>query len=683
LVRQFELVGLEKENLDDILSSLYTFLQPADFTTLSDAVRRMTGGNPFYLFEITGLMEDEGYLVPKGDNRWVLQGDLAQFAVPETINSLIERRIDRLSLNEILLLRAASLQGESFESSILDQMFLPSGGEDIKDIMSSLQDRHGLIQAREAGRFVFSHHQVHRVVTNGMSPEDSQRGHREVARLLESQAMDNTAPVPHHLIAHHLALSGDTRDAAEHFLAAGKRALRAQQFHMALDNLQRASDLLKSSSGEDSLFIDTTLALLEAVKPLGERLMHDTAIKQIKKLAEQTGRHDLEMRGLLEESVYLRLISAHEGSLAVAEKLIERARELEDSTIEAAALKEAGTACYLLGKMDKAEENFHQAAGILASTGDRAQLARVYNNLGLVCRNTQRLEEMVQYYRRALDIFREIGDATGERFPLGNLGLVYFERGEYERAFECFSALKASLGNKADLMIEGKVDLSIGEIYYEIGLLDEAREACERALNTFITIGNRQGESEVLGTLGGVHLYLGDIQIAKGYFEQSLDVKRAIGNMVGMLHSQVTLARIANMEGRHEEALYLAEQVLEGAKERDLKAIELEALSEIMQAKSKIESPTRALKLLTSQHEPEKLKAVSPSVAVTFAYKVGELAFQAGDEARALKYIGLAGRTLEKTLESIQNPEWREAYRKKRERIFETYVRLKPALAKL
>ncbi len=680
--RVLEIAGLEREDSDEILSHLYTFLQPADFSSLSEAVRCMAGGNPFYLFEITGLMEDEGYLIPKGDNQWVLRGDLAEFSVPESINSLMERRVSRLSLNEILLLRAAALQGESFELSILENMFSPSG-EQLSEVLDGLLSHHGLIQAREEGRCVFSHHQVHRAITSGMTPEDAERGHRDVARLLEKEAAENGTAIPHHMIAHHLSLAGESRAAAEHFLKAGQRALEAQQFHLALDHLRRASDQLTTEEIDDDLSLNITLALLEAVKPLGEHKMHEKAVTHLMGLAKHTERADLELRAMLEQCVLLRMLSDHEQALKVAEELVERAGELEDSSTEAAALKEAGTSSYLMGNMAEAEDYFHRSAGILASTGDRAQLARVYNNLGLVCRNTQRHEEMVQYYSRALDIFREVGDTIGERFPLGNLGLVYFERGEYEHAHECFMALKASLGDRADLMIEGKVDLSIGEIYYEIGLFNKAKEACERALTTFVTIGNRQGESEVLGTLGGIHLSVGDIQIAKEYFEKSLEVKRAIGNIVGMLHSQITLAKIANLEGRHEEALRLAQQVLADARKREQRSIELESLTEIMHSHTKLDGPEKALRVLGPGQEPDQLKNVSPSAVITFAYKVGELAFQTGDESRALRYIGLAGRIMEDAMERISNPEWREAYCKKRERIFETYMRLKPALAKI
>jgi len=680
--RIVELGGLNREDVDEILSNLHTFVKPEDFSNLSDCVRQMAGGNPFYLFEITALMRDEGLLVERGENQWIIKGDLTDFKVPPSINSLIQRRVDRLSLDEILLLRTASLQGDSFELNIVSRMFTPSD-QSPADIIRSLIRHHGLIQDRGGGRYAFSHHQVRRAILRSMSPDAVARGHRDVARLLEQHAAENKISAPHHLIAHHLALSGDFKAAAEHFHSAGKRALDAQQFHLALDHLRHAADLLNPPDAGDGLVTEVLLDLLEAVKPLGERRLHERAVQQLKAVAQNSRDPDLELRAMLEECVYLRMISDNEKSLQVARELIELGRAGEDGAIEAAALKEAGTTSYLMGNMQVAEEHFHQAAGILASTGDRKQLARVYNNLGLVCRNTNRQGEMIRYFQRALDIFRELGDGIGQRFPLGNLGLVYFERGEYERAFECFTALKASLGDRVDLMMEAKVDFSIGEIFLEVGLIDKARSACERALETFLTIGNRQGESEVLGTLGGIHLARGDIQIAKEYFTRSIEVKKAIGNMLGMLHSRITLARIANLEGRHDEALKIAGEVLESARRRKLRSIELECLTEIMVARSQIENPSGALAVLGSEEEPSELGDQASPALVTFAYKAGELSFQAGDESRALKYIALSGKIVENILEGISEPEWREAYQKKRHRILETYRRLKPAIANL
>ena len=192
--------------------------------------------------------------------------------------------------------------------------------------------------------------------------------------------------------------------------------------------------------------------------------------------------------------------------------------------------------------------------------------------------------------------------------------------------------------------MEAKVDFSIGEIFLEIGLLEEARESVERALATFLNIGNRQGESEVLGTLGGIHLAMGDVQLAREYFEQSIQVKGQIGNVVGMLHSQITLARIANLEGRHEDALKQADEVLKQARKRGLRTIELECLTEIMQAKAQLENAESALKVLGPDEDPELLQPLTSPALISFAYKAGEISSQAGSDERAKSILRCRGK---------------------------------------
>ena len=677
--RTIELNDLEREDVDEILANIYAFSRPQDFVKLSDSIREMAGGNPFFLFEITALLEDEGILRERNENQWIIAGNLDEFSVPYSINSLIQRRADRLSLNEILLLRAAAIQGDTFDVPILERMFIPPDSS-IQEIINNIVDCHGLIQCVEPGRrYTFSQHQLCLAFIRSMDQEDLARGHGEVAKLMMEFADHLGTPVPHHKIANHLALAGERIKAAEYYQAAGNKALKAEQFHLALDNLVNAVNLLDPPELETDVGIQVTLDLIEAVKPLGERVIHEQALHQLQAIAGHTGKEDLELKALLEECTYLRMISENERSLKIARELIHKAGEAGNEDIEAAALKEAGTCCYLTGELKEAESMFHHSAGILASIGDRPNLARIYNNLGLVCRSTNRQDEMIQFFNRALEIFRDTGDLIGQRFPLGNLGIVYFEQGDYERAFDCFRALKVSFGSRTDLMMEAKVDFTLGEIYLEIGLLDKAVESCESALSTYITIGNRQGESDVLAMLGSVHLAMDNIQIAREYFERSIEVRKAVGNKIGILQSQITLARIANLEGRHAEALKLTQEIMKDVHVRKNRSLELECLTEVLVARSQIDSAEEALHILGPDEEPAELKIDSRTL-IPFAFKVGELAFQAGDENKALKYIALSGKMVEQILENITEPEWREAYKKKRSRIIETYHRLKPAI---
>jgi tetratricopeptide (TPR) repeat protein/tRNA A-37 threonylcarbamoyl transferase component Bud32 len=670
-----ELRGLERAEMDEILSNLYTFLHPKDFSDLSDQVHQMAGGNPLFLLEITGLMEDEGYLVCRADNRWALDGYFSRFSVPGSINSLIERRIAELTSNETLLLRAAAIQGQTFDIAILERMFAPID-ERLLDVLGSLIKGQVLTRMREAGQYSFTHQQMHRAILAGTPAEDVEQGHHKVAMLLEKIAIENEAKVPYHLIGHHLMQASRPKEAAEAYLTAGRLALASHQYQVALDHLSHALAMVPPARNPDQLTLEIVLELLESVKPLGERIIHERAVRDLQVLAENLGVPGLKLKAMLEECIYLRAINEHEHSLSVAEEVFRLASEEENNPISAVALKEAGTACYIMGRMDQAEEYFQQAAGILAVLGDHVQLARVYNNLGLVCKATDRQDEMIRYFRQSLEICRGVGDKAGERLPLGNLGIMHFERGEYEQAYESYSALKESLAGRVDPAMEARVDHSIAEILLEVGLLEEAKESCEYALSGFMGVGNTQGESDVLGTLGRIHLAMGDTQLAREYSERCAEAERQSGNMLGMLRSQATLARIANMEGNYSNAVKVAGETLKEARERRLRSIELECLTEIMQARAQMEGASRIFEVLGPEEDPDCLDPSSSPATISFAYKAGELSLQAGDVNRAIRYIAVSEKGLEKTLTHIENPEWRAAYQKKREKILDMYHRL-------
>jgi len=253
---------------------------------------------------------------------------------------------------------------------------------------------------------------------------------------------------------------------------------------------------------------------------------------------------------------------------------------------------------------------------------------------------------------------------------------MHFERGEYEQAYESYSALKESLAGRVDPAMEARVDHSIAEILLEVGLLEEAKESCEYALSGFMGVGNTQGESDVLGTLGRIHLAMGDTQLAREYSERCAEAERQSGNVPGMLRSQATLARIANMEGNYSVAVKVAGETLKEARERKLRSIELECLTEIMQARAQMEGASRIFEVLGPEEDPDRLDPSSSPATISFAFKAGELSLQAGDENRAIRYIAVSEKGLEKTLTHIENPEWRAAYQKKREKILDMYHRL-------
>ena len=103
------------------------------------------------------------------------------------MNVLVERRIERLSLNEILLLRAAAIQGMDFEAGIIEGQFFAverkNAGYPGQPVEKAWADSHW-----GSGRYTFSHHQVHQAILRGMPPDDVEKEHRKVAKLLLDSA---------------------------------------------------------------------------------------------------------------------------------------------------------------------------------------------------------------------------------------------------------------------------------------------------------------------------------------------------------------------------------------------------------------------------------------------------------------------------------------------------------------
>jgi tetratricopeptide (TPR) repeat protein len=134
-------------------------------------------------------------------------------------------------------------------------------------------------------------------------------------------------------------------------------------------------------------------------------------------------------------------------------------------------------------------------AGLDAARHDEARYdeASFLNSLGLAYADLGDARKAIEYYEKALAIFRTIGKKLGEGAALGNLGVAYKNLGDSRKAIE----------------------------YHEQAL------AIDRE------IGDRRGEGADLGNLGSAYYNLGDARKAIEYHEQDLTIAREIGHKRG------------------------------------------------------------------------------------------------------------------------------------------------------
>jgi DNA-binding SARP family transcriptional activator/tetratricopeptide (TPR) repeat protein len=150
------------------------------------------------------------------------------------------------------------------------------------------------------------------------------------------------------------------------------------------------------------------------------------------------------------------------------------------------------------------------------------------NSLGVIEFNRHDYESAARYFTQALAIFREIDDEYGESISLYNIGNTHLERGQTRRAIEFHErslVISERIGDKAG---QASVYHRLGEAYQRSGQHDTAVKFYQKSLRTRAEIADLRGQAGTLAKLGELSLERGDPQAAIGYCEKA----GAIGDQI-------------------------------------------------------------------------------------------------------------------------------------------------------
>jgi tetratricopeptide (TPR) repeat protein len=164
------------------------------------------------------------------------------------------------------------------------------------------------------------------------------------------------------------------------------------------------------------------------------------------------------------------------------------------------------------------------------AAGDREAEGRLLCNLGNAWRPMYRIDDAVDCYERAQEIFAEVGYRQGEAKVLGNLGLCYdildrpdAAEGAHAQAVTLFRELHDRYGEALTLT-------NVGQLLARLGRTDEALADHWRALDLFREIADRHGEGQALANLAQALAAAGRGREALRYHEQALEVFRELGD---------------------------------------------------------------------------------------------------------------------------------------------------------
>jgi tetratricopeptide (TPR) repeat protein len=200
---------------------------------------------------------------------------------------------------------------------------------------------------------------------------------------------------------------------------------------------------------------------------------------------------------------------------------------------------------------------------------DRSQVARIYNELGVVYRLLGRMEQAREFLEKALQMYTEDGNHLGQGRVLNDLGRVFADLRNEELARSTYQQALYLCQEQEDHSAEGSALNNLGWVSITQGQSKQAQKYYEQALSIFREIGNRIGEGATLNNLGRVYEDLGQREQAQEYYEQALSIFREERDLKGEAWSLNNLGKVYRKLRQFEQSLQYLEQALDIRREID------------------------------------------------------------------------------------------------------------------
>ncbi len=219
-----ELPPLEPGDVGEMLSALMP--QGANLTDLGAALHRFTGGNPMFVLETVRALAEQGGLETLTAERFENRRRVAGLPRTPKVQTIIQRRLERLSAPALDLARVAAVMGEDFT--------LELGAKVLETPVLEVSRTAVELEAAQVWRGVrFSHDLLFETTFENIPESFSPLLHGSVLDALDGVG------VPAAVLARHAHGAGRVEEALRHSLRAGLDAFALHALTEAADHLER------------------------------------------------------------------------------------------------------------------------------------------------------------------------------------------------------------------------------------------------------------------------------------------------------------------------------------------------------------------------------------------------------------------------------------------------------------
>ena len=287
-VSRIELAGIDDTDVVALMEAVAGHQLDGDVQRLAHAIYRETDGNPFFVGEVLRHLTDTGMIGQNAEGRWVAEGPLDGFSLPDSVREVIAARVRRLGKEAGNVLSVAAVIGRDFDLDVLARATATSD-DDLLDLLDAAAAVALVRDVGDAGRYSFAHALIQHTLYEDLAPNRRARVHRQVAEALEELCGDRPGDRVGELARHWIAATQpiDLARAINYSRQAGDAALNALAPAEAMRYYAQALDLLPLASEIDPVvWLDLAVGLGTAQRQTGDPTYRATLLDAARRAAE-------------------------------------------------------------------------------------------------------------------------------------------------------------------------------------------------------------------------------------------------------------------------------------------------------------------------------------------------------------------------------------------------------------
>jgi len=489
-------------------------------------------GNPYYIEVFIRSLIRKGVLVRSDqEDRWEVTTPVDLLELPDTLQSLLLARIDRLSIDERRVLQMASVLGSVFWSKVILALSINGRTLERSELQSHLTALQRVQLIYERGRtpdlgmeYAFESSLLRDATYEGLLSGQRAAYHQKAVDYLQDLSGDETLAQNFSLLAYHYRYAGNLNRELFYTQCAAAHAKEIYANAEALEHYSRALELLDEIEKQTD--------------------------KESKLYTIRTQRFDM----LKERLEVLYLTGDFDARWDDAKALLLLAKQLDDDPVWMidAILQQPGVAWF--GSKDIPTECFAMAEEALALARQLGDRRREMQVLGAMAGQHFVLADPAwqELAESALELARDLGDRRHEIGILSSFGRIYVVS-DPERSVEYLEAaiqVSQELDDKrAELDILGLLSSQLENSDDHYRRLEDCHD---KMLHLSREIDHRPMEAYSLMFYGQIQgLSLGDYDGGLAILEENLQVSEGMSTK---LYTLLRIAQIQVMQGKYVEA---------------------------------------------------------------------------------------------------------------------------------